>query len=82
MAELKIGTGSGGWGPATTISVLITLAIVAGGIVQLTRGDMTWEQYQMALLFAGGQNAVVGVGRGIAYGGQGTGFGKKGEVNK
>lgn len=63
-----------GWGPATVLIVLYALATAVGGIIQMTQGDLTYqawiESMQWPALALGG----LAVGRGVAYGGAGTGF--------
>jgi len=63
------------WGPATVLVVLYALAATVGGVVELWQGDMNYEQFVESLKWAGGAVGLLAVGRGIAYGGPGTGFG-------
>lgn len=72
------------WGPGTLLAVLIVLTVAVGGVVQVLTGDLSWDGY-MNLLMHPGLGIIVGglvVGRGIAYGGPGSGFKPDGGVGK
>lgn len=64
------------WGPGTILAILLVLVIAIGGIVQVIMGDLSWDGY-MELMTHPGIGIIVGglvIGRGIAYGGPGTGM--------
>jgi hypothetical protein len=70
------------WGPATILTVAIVLIIAIGGMVQVLMDDLSWDGY-MDLLASPGVAVLVGglaIGRGVAWGGQGTGLAAKSET--
>ena len=64
-----------GWGPATILVVLYSLFAAVGGVVELWQGDMNYTEFVDSMKYAAGATGLLAIGRGFAYGGQGTGFG-------
>jgi len=69
-----------GWGPVTVLAVLYALAAAAGGVVSLVQGDIDYQQFVDSLKYPAALVGLTGIGRGIAYGGPGTGFDKEEEA--
>lgn len=67
-----------GWGPATTLAVLYFAVTAVVGGVDWAQGELGSQAFLDSLKFPAGALGLVGIGRGIAYGGQGTGFGSSG----
>jgi len=64
------------WGPATVLTVLLVLTVAIGGMVQVIRGEMTFDGW-IDLMTSPSLGILIGglaVGRGIAWGGPGTGM--------
>ena len=64
-----------GWGPATILVVLYAAFAAVGGVVELWQGDMNYTEFVDSMKYAAGATGLLAIGRGFAYGGQGTGFG-------
>lgn len=67
-----------GWGPATVVFLLYALGVVVGGVIEIAQGDMSLAEYLNtdAVKVMAGSGAVLSIGRGLAYGLPGTGFGE------
>lgn len=63
-----------GWGPATVLIVLYALATAVGGIVQMINGELGYQAWVESMQWPALALGGLGIGRGIAYGGAGTGF--------
>ena len=62
------------WGPATVLTVLLVLTAAIGGMVLVVMGDLSFEGWIETMTGFAVAAGLLGVGRGIARGGLGTGF--------
>lgn len=70
------------WGPATVLTVLLVLIAAIGGIVLVVMGDLSFESWIETMTGFAVATGLLGIGRGIARGGPGTGFTNDAGVGK